>query len=98
MESIFWQGRKILIPDREFELLEILVLNHGEIVSYEALLKAYGWSPEMGAQAKKSTKHSLTDALKRLRRRLSIDAKGGCIRTERGKGLCLEIPRKRFTS
>lgn len=77
-------GVPVDLPRRELNLLEVLLVHRGQVVSKQALLeKLYGFDDEAGVNAVEIYVH-------RLRKKL--EPAGLCIRTVRGLGYLLERP------
>jgi two-component system, OmpR family, response regulator len=80
-------GREVPLTGREWEVLELLASRKGRIVRREELLEI-AWH-DVGQAASES----LDVIVSRLRRKLSRQGEAGWIRTVRGQGYSLEIPR-----
>jgi len=81
------EGREMALTAREWSVLELLAARAGHVVPREEVLEIV-WHDTSAASS-----DSLDVILSRLRRKLGITGEKGAIRTLRGQGYVLEIPR-----
>jgi two-component system OmpR family response regulator len=81
---VTWAGRQVELTAREFDVLEVLAANAGQLVSRQQLLEAV-WDPESEGSSNVADVY-----VGYLRRKLERPGGRRLIRTIRGKGFLLE--------
>lgn len=82
--AVRWNGRRIEMPLKEFQVLLLLADNTGHALSPDSL-KEHLWGPDFA-----DAHGNLKIHISRLRRRIREAGGSDCIRTVRGVGYCLE--------